>query len=91
MKNNILKVFVLFVFFCAITPAFALPPAGPGSNNEYSGPSGGDDFTLEGASAAEQSGADQPFDPIDSNMLLLAGAGVLVAGYFFNRNKVIKA
>lgn len=88
MKNNILKVFVLFVFFCAITPAFAVLPGGPGSSGtyDYDDPNG---FAVEAESDGESSAAMQ--DPIDTNIILLAGVGVLVAGFFFNRNRLVKA
>jgi hypothetical protein len=87
MKNNILKVFVLFVFFCAITPAFALPPTGPGSTGEYEY-NDGTGYAVEDSTDGEEAAAG---NPIDSKMYLLAGAGILVAGYFFNRNKLVKA
>lgn len=88
MKNNILKVFVLFVFFCVITPAFAVLPGGPGSGGtyDYDDPNG---FAVEAESSGEADEAN--LDPIDNNILLLAGVGILVAGFFFNRNRLVKA
>jgi hypothetical protein len=88
MKSNTLKVLLLSLFLFVNLAAFAEPgdPCcgggdGPGVTDEQE--------ILEDESTGEEE--EVAANPINSNIYLLAGAGILVGAFVFNRNKFVKA
>lgn len=88
MKNNILRVCLLV---CLFVNAFAYA--------EDDGGSSGVDFgevPTENTDVQEGDGTGQEFGiaesiPVNSNMYILAAAGVIVGAYFFNKKQLVKA
>ncbi|KOS05912.1 hypothetical protein AM493_07585 [Flavobacterium akiainvivens] len=76
MKNNILKVFVLAALFVNVS-TFA-----------FAGPYG----QTQGQGTQSTNLESQDFvAPINSSLYLLAGAGIILGAFFFNRKKAINA
>lgn len=83
MKNNILKATLLSAFLFVNLSVFAqFGGDGPSSVNQ--------DGILAETGVESTSSNENMQAPINSNIYLLAGAGVLVGAYFFNRNKMVK-